>query len=320
MSSTGGTSEGPSDLETWLEDMRSDIDPDTGYIVANPKTLYGQQIKTLTNYVCSQSAEVNAIKHSRRIRSSRFCVYMFHVLQFLATYVLPITSAATVGYLYYTTEYDPILPPIVPVTNSTFYFPSVAETGVFLGSSIQWIASAPFSLVGNTLNSALNLTYIYDKVVYTPIIMTVTYFATFLILRLLLNLQTIWSTEQKLWNYQELILQETHQVIERAITKIVQPSVLYYSQNPSRRLTLHESLSVHIKKLPFYWLLRHGSVSPQYMKGVYNLIKSADDELSEIMFHMVEEMNRAPGRLTNGIRRTAGQTASVLTALRSQIF
>jgi hypothetical protein len=146
--------------------------------------------------------------------------------------------------------------------------------------------------------------------------MTVTYFATFLILRFLLNLQTIWSTEQKLWSYQELILQETHQVIERAITKIVQPCVLFYSQSPRGRLTLHESLSVHIKRLPFYWLLRHGSVSPQYMKGIYNLIKSADDELSEIMFHMVEEMNRVPGQLTNGVRRTV----STLTTLGSQIF
>jgi hypothetical protein len=146
--------------------------------------------------------------------------------------------------------------------------------------------------------------------------MTVTYFATFLILRFLLNLQTIWSTEQKLWNYQELILQETHQVIERAITKIIQPCVLFYSQSPRGRLTLHESLSVHIKRLPFYWLLRHGSVSPQYMKGIYNLIKSADDELSEIMFHMVEEMNRVPGQLTNGVRRTV----STLTTLGSQIF
>ena len=291
--------------------MRSDIDPTTGYIVANPKTVYGQQIKTLTNYVCSQSAEVNAIKHSRRIRSSRFCVYMFHVLQFLATYVLPVATASTVGYLYYTMDFSPA--PVLPVTNS---IPSVADAGAWLGSSVQWIVATPFSFVGNTLNSALNLTYIWDKALYTPIIMTVTYFATFLILRVLLNLQTIWSTEQKLWNYQELILQETHQVIERAITKIVQPCVLFYSQSPRGRLTLHESLSVHIKRLPFYWLLRHGSVSPQYMKGIYNLIKSADDELSEIMFHMVEEMNRVPGQLTNGVRRTV----STLTTLGSQIF
>ena len=291
--------------------MRSDIDPTTGYIVANPKTVYGQQIKTLTNYVCSQSAEVNAIKHSRRIRSSRFCVYMFHVLQFLATYVLPVAASSTVGYLYYTMDFSSA--PVLPATNS---IPSVADAGAWLGSSVQWIVATPFSFVGNTLNSALNLTYIWDKALYTPIIMTVTYFATFLILRVLLNLQTIWSTEQKLWNYQELILQETHQVIERAITKIVQPCVLFYSQSPRGRLTLHESLSAHIKRLPCYWLLRHGSVSPQYMKGIYNLIKSADDELSEIMFHMVEEMNRVPGQLTNGVRRTV----STLTTLGSQIF
>ena len=320
MSSTGGTSEGPSDLELWLEDMRLDIDPNTGYIVKNPKTVYGKQIKTLTNYVCSQSAEMNAIKHSRRIRSSRFCVYMFHVLQFLATYVAPVTVAAATGYMYYTTDFSSIEPIDIPTmpTNFTFYdyIPSAAQSGVWLGSTVQWIVAKPFSFVGNTLNSALNLTYIWDKALYTPIIMAATYFATLITLRFLLNLQTIWSTEQKLWNYQELILQETHQVIERAITKIVQPCVLFYSQSPRGRLTLHESLSVHIKRLPFYWLLRHGSVSPQYMKGIYMLIKSADDELSEIMFHMVEEMNRVPERLTNGMRRTA----STLTTLGSQIF
>jgi hypothetical protein len=155
-----------------------------------------------------------------------------------------------------------------------------------------------------------------EKLVYTPVLGVSAYFITLVLLRFIINLQILYVAQVALWNYQELILQETQQVIERAITKIVQPCVLFYSQSPRGRLTLHESLSVHIKRLPFYWLLRHGSVSPQYMKGIYNLIKSADNELSEIMFHMVEEMNRVPERLTNGVRRTV----STLTTLGSQIF
>ena len=343
----------------WLLDMRTDIHPNTGYIVGSPKGVYGKQIKELTQYICSRSPELNAIKQSRVLKTSTYCLYLFEVFKFLANYILPLTSALWIAYMYYTTDFtaslsetssvEPIIdftnitPTEPTVSNSTSWSswistPSPSDAGVWFGSTLQWIAAGPIQFVGTTLDSALNLSYFVgkaEKLFYTPFVAVAAYFSTLFVLRFLINLQTLYSAQIRLWNYQELILQETNQVIERAITQIAQPHLLnqydailkgqldaslqLYNDNYSlAQLTILERLSIRIKSIPFHELLKQGGVSPQYMTGIFMLIKHADEELGQIMFRMSQELNHIPEQTysyastaaTNTV--AAAKTASLL--------
>lgn len=348
----------------WLTDMRTDIHPNTGYIVPDPKGLYGKQIKELTQYICSRSPELNAIKQSRRLKSSTYCLYLFEVFKFLSNYVLPLASALYIAYMYYVTDFtasltqtipesvDPIIDftnttPIPPdsttttttttttigdwITDSIQTIPSPSDAGIWLGSTLQWIVSGPVQFVGNTLDSALNLSYFAgkaEKLFYTPFVAVAVYFATLFVLRFIINLQILYSAQIRLWNYQDLILQETSQVIERAITQIAQPHLLnqydailkgqmdtslqLYNDNYSlAQLTMIERLSIRIKTIPFHELLKQGGISPQYMTGIFMLIKHADEELGQIMFRMSQELNQLPHQ-TYSYASRAARTASFL--------
>lgn len=318
-------------------DMRTDIHPNTGYIVSSPKGLYGKQIKELTQYVCSRSPELNAIKQSRKLKSSTYCLYLFEVFKFLSHYVLPLASALYIAYMYYTTDFTTYTPPetvnpvesVIDTTTNTTptetitvatalgswinTIPSPSDAGVWLGSTLQWAAATPIQFIGNTLDSAFNLSYFAgkaEKLFYTPFVGIAVYFSTLFVLRFLINLQTLYSAQITLWNYQDLILQETNQVIERAITQIAQPHLLnqydsilkghsnalqLYNDNYSlAQLAMVERLSIHIKTIPFHELLKQGGVSPQYMTGIFMLIKHADEELGQIMFNMSQELNQLP--------------------------
>jgi len=336
-------------------DMRTDIHPNTGYIVPDPKGLYGKQIKELTQYICSRSPELNAIKQSRKLKTSTYCLYLFEVFKFLANYVLPLASALYIAYMYYTTDFTTSLPseiadpvnsvidtttnttPTEPITvgtvlgtwyNSINNIPSPSDAGIWLGSTLQWFASGPIQFIGNTLDSALNLSYFAEKaekMFYTPFVAVAVYFSTLFVLRFLINLQTLYSAQITLWNYQDLILQETSQVIERAITQIAQPHLLnqydailkghsnaiqLYNDNYSlAQLTMIERLSIHIKTIPFHELLKQGGVSPQYMTGIFMLIKHADEELGQIMFRMSQELNQLPQQTYTYASRAATETA-----------
>lgn len=337
-------------------DMRTDIHPNTGYIVPSPKGVYGKQIKELTQYICSRSPELNAIKQSRRFKTSTYCLYLFEVFKFLANYVLPLASALYIAYMYYTTDFTASLPqtipesidPIIDFTNTTptppeptttttttigswitNVLPSPSDAGIWLGSTLQWIVSGPIQFVGNTLDSALNLSYFAgkaEKLFYTPFVAVAVYFSTLFVLRFLINLQTLYSAQIRLWNYQELILQETSQVIERAITQIAQPyllnqydAILKGNSDPSLQLyndnyslaqiTMIERLSIRIKTIPFHELLKQGGVSPQYMTGIFMLIKHADEELGQIMFRMSQELNRLPEQTCSYASRAATEAA-----------
>ena len=340
-------------------DMRTDVHPNTGYIIPDPKGLYGKQIKELTQYVCSRSPELNAIKQSRQLKSSTYCLYLFEVFKFLANYVLPLASALYIAYMYYTTDFTASLPQSIPesvdsiidftnttplspeptpatttitigswITDVMKNSPSPSDAGIWLGSTLQWAAATPIQFIGNTLDSAFNLSYFAgkaEKLFYTPFVAVAVYFSTLFVLRFLINLQTLYSAQITLWNYQDLILQETSQVIERAITQIAQPHLLnqydailkgnsnalqLYNDNYSlAQLTMAERLSIHIKTIPFHELLKQGGVSPQYMTGIFMLIKHADEELGQIMFRMSQELNQLPHQTYSYASRAATETA-----------
>ena len=69
-----------------------------------------------------------------------------------------------------------------------------------------------------------------------------------------------------------------------------------------------ERLTINIKSISFYALLKQGGLSPQYMKGIYMLIKHADEELGQIMFQLTQELNQIPTQVVITSRHVADYT------------
>jgi hypothetical protein len=305
------------EVHQWLLELHQDVNPATGYLNPNPTTLYGKRIKELVNYTCSQSSEVKTILTSRRIRTSSCCLYLLEVFRFLADYVIPVSVALYSASVYYASTQEEEIAEIQE-TNTTVekgdvWVEGIASAGGWLGETIRYGLSLPLSFVMSTIDGGLHISqgvhYIRNRtelIFYTPLLFVCVYFATLVGIRFLLNLYTICSAERALWNYQEQILQETSQVVERAVTSIMRPALLLeydrLATTPVRdmhatHLSIMEHLTTEIKAKPLAQLLILGNVSTNYTNSLRMLIRHADDELSSAMFQLTTELHKIEGGL-----------------------
>lgn len=286
-----------------LNNLNQDIDINTGYLVKNPVTQYGKRVKELVNYTCSQSSEFKTITNSRRLRPSPLCTYLLQVFRFLADYVIPVTVALAVSAYYYT-SLEPVVEEeeVSPPANEDTWVDSAAIAGDWTGETIRYALSIPLSFVTSTIDGSLHISrglhslrQSAESIVYTPLLFVGVYCATLVLVRFLLNLYTLLSAERSLWNYQELILQETAQVVERAVTSLLRPELL---KGGTANPLLLETLVTRIKSKPLPELLVLGHVSSQYTDGLHMLIRHADEELSTAMFRLTNELHKIEGGLT----------------------
>ena len=286
-----------------LNELNQDIDINTGYLVKNPVTQYGKRVKELVNYTCSQSSEFKTITNSRRLRPSPLCTYLLQVFRFLADYVIPVTVALAVSVYYYTSlEPLPAVEEETPSDHEDTWVDSAAVAGDWTGETIRYALSIPLSFVTSTIDGGLHirrglhsLRQSAESIVYTPLLFVGVYCATLVLVRFFLNLYTLFSAERTLWNYQELILQETAQVVERAVTSLLRPELL---EERTANPLLLETLVTRIKSKPLPELLVLGHVSTQYTNGLHMLIRHADEELSTAMFRLTNELHKIEGGLT----------------------
>lgn len=323
----------PTLAQTWLQDMNKDTDINTGYLVKQPQGVYGRRVRELINHTMSQSSEVKAILNSRKAKPHPFTTYTFHICKFLAEYVFPVMLAGSISYMYYQgSQTEPTSPPgPVPVKPFKFRpstsFDSAIYTGGFLGEFAHGILSVPIGLILGFVERGLRMSEIghymvnsRNTFIYTPILFVLVYFMTLFLSRFLLNLYKIWRSEQTLWAYQEVVLQETDRTLERAITGLLRPHLLdyyhaYMNTQPENPITVHvrdlktqfagqeegirmsilDILSHKIKMVSFPDLMCQGNVSAEYLEGVHKLIRLADEDLSTTMFRLNREIANVPG-------------------------
>ena len=286
-----------------LNELNQDIDINTGYLVKNPVTQYGKRVKELVNYTCSQSSEFKTITNSRRLRPSPLCTYLLQVFRFLADYVIPVTVALAVSVYYYTSLEPPaVVEEETPSEHEDTWVDSAAVAGDWTGETIRYALSIPLSFVTSTIDGSLHISrglhslrQNAESIVYTPLLFVGVYCVTLVLIRFFLNLYTLFSAERTLWNYQELILQETAQVVERAVTSLLRPELL---RAGAAIPLLLETLVTRIKAKPLPELLVLGHVSSQYTNGLHMLIRHADEELSTAMFRLTNELHKIEGGLT----------------------
>jgi len=301
----------------WLSELHQDTDPMTGYLVENPSTFYGKRTKEFVRYTCNQSTEVKSILTSRRIRTTPLCMYLMRVLRFLADYVIPVIVALGVSISYYI--HTPFLitegaeEPFPPFQNATTWIETASHAGDWFGETIRHVAAVPLSFLSSTIDGSLHvsqglgfLRQRTELIVYTPLLFVASYCVTLVTIRFFLNLYTICSAEQALWNYQELILRETAQGIERAITGLLRPALiqqyeafalgirgLYADSFSTFHMSLYERLITGIKAKPLAELMALGNISSHYIHSLHMLIRHADNELSAAMFQFTNDLHMA---------------------------
>jgi len=296
------------------------MDPATGYLVEFPTSLYGLRVKELVNYTCSQSSEVKTILNSRRIRTSPCCLYMLEVVRFLADYILPLVVALYSAFTYYSStqqQQEPETNRTETVEEEDTWVDGAAFAGGWFGETIRYAISVPVSFLVSTIDGGLHVSqgidYLKQRtelIVYTPLLFVAVYIVTLVSIRFLLNLYTICSAERALWNYQELVLQETRQVVERAITNIMRPALLAKGKGQGQDQDLSlclEHISSAIKGRPLPELLALGNVSTPYTDSLRMLIRHADEDLSTAMFRFTNELHKIEGRLSGSRERPESQ-------------
>jgi len=352
----------------WLSDVQGDIDESTGYLVAHPKGIFGKKVKELVRYTKSLSVEVKAIHHSRRTRLHPCLQSLGSILHFLSEFVCPVVFAAAAAYAYYQwtpTEVDS--PPILPSINTTTtnasdtgpfdWLPSARQAGQFVGSSLRSIITAPVDFLTNAVDRGLHVEETVaivqstgTKLILLPLLFGAVYFLVKLTSRLLVHAQTLCSAYSRVWHLQDLLLTETDQALERAITGLLKPALrthfeqmlegrvltratssalttgasterslvhlnsIYRNNLPLLRTTLLDRLSSDLKTIPFAELVRLGQLPPTYTKTIHALIRHADEELSQTLFAFHEELHRLPDTIQR--RVSAVGTAAATQAAR----
>lgn len=351
----------------WMADLHRDVNPETGYMIKQPQGVYGKKVKEIVQYVSSQSVELKAIRHSRRVKPHACLVYASYVFQFLSEYVFPIAFAGTASYLYYqwTPSLDPVETPSdepttiaedVHTTSGWFdWVPSSAQAGDWVGSTLRAAVSVPVSFVAHTIDRGLHVqevgTYLQSsgsKILLLPVLFLAVYLFTKIVCRLLIHIQSICASHQRLWTLQEMMLSETEEALERAVTGMLRPTLLtvyetlllpppssstqivsaeqsallllattYRRNVPMMRTNLLDRLATEIKRIPFPELVRRGGLTQSYTNAMRQLIRHADDDLSSTLFSFHEEIHSAPSRLAlqaqgavQGAVQGAGRVAS----------
>ena len=347
----------------WMADLHRDVNPETGYMIKRPQGVYGKKVKEIVQYASSQSVELKAIRHSRRVRPHACLIYASYVFQFLSEYVFPIVFAGTASYLYYqwTPSLDPVETFYAEPTNATAsaettsgwfdWVPSSAQAGDWVGSTLRTVVSVPVSFVAHTIDRGLHVqevgTYLQSsgsKIILLPLLFLAVYLLTKIVCRLLIHIQSICASHQRLWTLQEMMLTETEEALERAVTGMLRPTLLtvyetlllppptstqivsaeqaalltlattYRRNVPMMRTNLLDRLATEIKRIPFPELVRRGGLTQSYANALRQLIRHADDELSTTLFSFHEEIHSAPARLaqqTHGAVQGAVQGAAL---------
>ncbi len=352
----------------WMEDLHRDTNPETGYMIKHPQGVYGKKVKEIVQYASSQSVELKAIRHSRRIRPHACLLYVSYVFQFLSDYVFPVAFAATASYVYY--QWTPPLvsedvpsstvlkqPESVNGTTSSGWFdwiPSSGEAGDWLGSTLRTVVSVPVTFVAHTIDRGLHVqevgTYLHSsgsKLVLLPILFLGVYIFTKVLCRLLIHIQSLCASHQRLWALQEMMLTETEEALERAVTGMLRPALLtlyetlllpsptssqivsaeqqsvlvladrYRGNVSMMRTNLLDRLSTEIKRIPFPELVKRGGLTQSYANAMRHLIRHADDELSGLLFSFHEEIHSAPARLRHQVAGMAEGTVQGATRVAS---
>jgi hypothetical protein len=321
-----------SKINEWFQDIYADVDPSTGYIKKDPPGFYGSKVRSLVRYIYMQSSEVKAIQTNQQIRASSMCIYLFYIIKYLSEYILPALFSFVTAYFYYhsTEPLTYVLPSTnytEPILNTTNWFPTVAEAGSLLGDLVHTTLSVPIQFFASTLDRTLHLKEGLEvvqsnsqKLFWTPMIAVGVYIASFVLLKCLLNMQHLLSSQWALWTYQSLFLKETEEAIERAVTGIIRPYLvthyeqylfqssdsqqvdpasrnslksLYLTYNNDMELlreTLHERVDQHIRSIPFAEILVLGRLSKRYMAALYALIRDSSDHLSSTLFDLNQQL------------------------------
>jgi len=327
---------------TWMKDLHSDTNPKTGYLVEAPKGAYGKKVKELVNYFSGQSVELKAIRHSRKIKPNACCLYGFYIFQFLSEYVFPIAFAVLASYFYYAWTPPEIVddPPSFPSIENTTeiktgwfsWIPNSDVAGQWVGSTVRSIVSIPLSFVVNVVDRGLHATEAMEavqvtgtKLILLPLLFVAVYFLTKIVGRVLVHLQSLCASQRRVWDLQELLIRETEEALERAITGLCKPFLLktyeefltlpctaqsqqivptnqaittltrvYQHNYPLLQINLHDRLATEIKQIPFPELVRRGGLSQSYTQILHQLVRYADEELSSTLFTFHEEIHKVP--------------------------
>jgi hypothetical protein len=198
------------------------------------------------------------------------------------------------------------------------------------------VASVPISFVAHTIDRGLHVQEVGEylqssgsKIVLLPLLFLAVYLFTKVVCRLLIHVQTLCASHQRLWTLQELLLTETEEALERAVAGMMKPTLLtvyetlllpappstqlvpaeqaallqlatnYQTNLPMMRTNLLDRLATQIKQIPFPDLVRRGGLSPSYTNVMRQLIRHADEDLSATLFSFHEEIHSAPARLAH---------------------
>ena len=348
-----------------MKDLHSDTNPKTGYLVETPKGAYGKKVKELVHYFSSQSVELKAIRHSRKIKPNACCLYGFYIFQFLSEYVFPIVFAVLASYFYY--AWTPIHSPVeetitaVPIENSTGtasgwfgWMPNSDVAGQWVGSALRSVVAVPLSFVVNAVDRGLHAKEAMEavqltgtKLILLPLLFIAVYFLTKIVGRVCVHLQTLCASQRRVWDLQELMIQETEEALERAITGLCKPFLLktyeeflalptestqqivpanqtittltkvYQHNYPLLQINLHERLATEIKQIPFPELVRRGGLSQSYTQVLRQLVRYADEELSSLLFTFHEEIHKVPTTIQSRLLDAGQSVAQGTTRLAS---
>jgi hypothetical protein len=347
----------------WIQDVHRDGDSKTGYLVKQPTGVYGKKVKELVRYAGSLSVELKAIRQSRQLRVHPCLQYFATVFQFLSEFVFPVTFASLASYAYYQwtpEENDPPLEEVHSSTNGTSadgildWIPSSTAAGQWVGGTLRSIVTVPVNFVFNAVDRGVHaqeaLDYVQStgfKMLLLPLLFLVVYFLVKLASKLIGNLQHLCASHNRVWQLQELLLTETEEALERAVSKLLKPALLSQyeqmlsipSQSPTNPLMVQDAesiralitvyrenppllresildrLSAEIKATPFAELVRIGNLSPTYTKTIHALIRHADEELSETMFAFHKELHHLPETIQTRAAHVGSQVLSGATRI-----
>jgi hypothetical protein len=314
----------------WIGEIHKDISPN-GYIVENPKSIFGRKIKESTNYILSKSAELAIIRMKRASEKISWTHIISSLIFFILEHYAPLVLAIGLFVsIYWGEQKAYVIPSSKPIS---------ASAGEYAGTAINWLFTIPTIFISSTLKTTVgsdleDLTNGGKRLIFAVAASTFIYYFLLPFTYSISHLRAYLTRRRNLHILQETFIIEFKEIMERQVLQLALPRFLKImdrllistnSQQIAKTLfqiygtdydilyySLFTPIETEVRKMLPSEIVRSSQSSSQILRIIMDLIRTSDEDTAKKLIEFSESIMYAPTDMVSRMRKAVGVAISMI--------
>lgn len=327
-------------VSNWISQIHEDISPN-GYIVKNPKSIFGKKVQETTNHILSKSAELAIIKMKRTADKIWCGQIVAQFIFFIFEHYAPLAMAiALFAAIYWGTQ----SPEPVPASASAS---ASATAGEYAGAAINWLLSVPTTFISSTLKTTvggdlIDLTNGAKRLIFAVSSAVFIYYFLLPFTYSISQWRAYLTRRRNLHLLQDTFILEFQAITERKVLQLALPrflkimdKLLVAANFKQSAETLEQMYGTHydvlyyslftpietaIRRMTPSEIVRSSQSSSQILRLIMDLIRTSDTEAANQLIEFNQSIMYAPTDMVNRMRKAVGTAVALLEPATTQML